>query len=97
LRKRKNRTIIETTNAKMHDQNLSMIPWERSMHDTVYVQNKSLYPTLKNITLEEAFTEMKPEIEHFMLFGYPVYFHVPKEKKSNLYPSGRKDMLWDKQ
>jgi hypothetical protein len=27
LRKRENRTIIETTNAIMHDQNLSMIPW----------------------------------------------------------------------
>jgi hypothetical protein len=27
LRKRKNRTIIEATNAIMHDQNLSMILW----------------------------------------------------------------------
>jgi hypothetical protein len=56
----------------------------RSMHDTVYVQNKSLHQTLKNITLEEVFTEMKPEIEHFSLFGCPMYFHVPKEKKSKL-------------
>jgi hypothetical protein len=63
----------------------------RSMHDTVYVQNKSLHQTLKNITLEEAFTRVKPEIEHFRIFGCPVYFHVPKEKKSKLDPSGRKD------
>jgi hypothetical protein len=63
----------------------------RSMHDTVYVQNKSLHQTLKNITPEEAFTRVKPEIEHFRIFGCPVYFHVPKEKKSKLDPSGRKD------
>ena len=63
----------------------------RSMHDTVYVQNKKLHQTLKNITLEEAFTRVKAEIEHFRIFGCPVYLHVPKEKKSKLDPSGRKN------
>jgi hypothetical protein len=65
----------------------------RSMHDTVYVQNKSLHRTLKNITPEEVFTEMKHEIEHFSLFGCPMNFHVPKEKKSKLDPLGRKDTV----
>jgi hypothetical protein len=65
----------------------------RSMHDTVYVENKILHQILKNITLEEVFTGMKPEIEHFRLFGCPVYFHVPKEKKSKLYPLERKDTM----
>jgi hypothetical protein len=65
----------------------------RSMHDTVYVQNKSLHQTLKNITPEEVFTRMKPEIKHFRLFGCPMYFHVPKEKKSKLDPLERKDIV----
>jgi hypothetical protein len=39
---------------------------------------------------EESFTEVKPEIGHFKIFGCPVYFHVPKEKRSKLDPSGRK-------
>jgi hypothetical protein len=72
----------------------------KSMHDTVYVQNKSPHQTLKNITPEETFTRVKPEIEHFRIFVCLVYFHVPKEKKSKLDPSGRKDTmihLWDKQ
>jgi hypothetical protein len=63
----------------------------KSMHDTVYVQNKSLHRTLKKITPKESFTGVKPDIEHFRIFGCPVYFHVPKEKKSKLDPSGRKD------
>jgi hypothetical protein len=58
----------------------------RSMHDTVYVQDKSLHQTLKNITFEEVFNGMKPEIEHFRLFGCLMYFHVPKEKKSKIDP-----------
>ena len=63
----------------------------RSMHDIVYVQNKSLHQTLKNITPEENVTRVNPEIEHFMIFGCLVYFHVPKENKSKLDPSRRKD------
>jgi hypothetical protein len=65
----------------------------RSMHETVYVQNKRLHHTLKNITLEEVFTGIKPEIEHFRLFGYPVYFLVPKEKNSKLDPPEKKDIM----
>jgi hypothetical protein len=65
----------------------------RSMHDTVYVQNKSLHQTLKNINLEEGFIGMKPDIEHFRLFGCPVYFHVPKEKKFKLDYLERKDTV----
>jgi hypothetical protein len=65
----------------------------RSMHDTVYMQNKSLHQTLKNITPEEVFTRMKSEIEHFKLFGCQVYFHVPKEKKSKLDHLERKDTV----
>ena len=63
------------------------------MHDTVYVQNKSLHQNLKDITLEEVFTGMKSVIEHFRLFGCPVYFHIPKEKKSKLDPLERKDIV----
>jgi hypothetical protein len=46
---------------------------------------------LKKITPEEAFSRVKPEIEHFRIFGCPVYFHVPKEKNFKLDPSRRKD------
>jgi hypothetical protein len=63
----------------------------RSMHDTIYVQNKSLHWTLKNITPEESFTRVKHDIKHFRISGCLVYFHVPKEKKSKLDPSGRND------
>jgi hypothetical protein len=33
---------------------------------------------------------VKPDIGHFRIFGCPVYFHVPKEKRSKLDPSRRK-------
>jgi hypothetical protein len=63
------------------------------MHDTVYVQNKSLHQTLKNTTPKEASTRVNPEIEHFRIFGCPMYFHVPKEKNSKLDSLERKDTV----
>jgi hypothetical protein len=45
---------------------------------------------MKNMTPEEDFTRVKPEVEHFRIFGCLVYIHVPKEKRTNLDPSGRK-------
>ena len=56
----------------------------------VYAQNKSPHQILKKMTPEESFTRVKPEVENFRKFGCPVYFHVPKEKRSKLDPSGRK-------
>jgi transposase InsO family protein len=83
---RKNRTIIEATKAMIHDQNLPMILWEEASMTTMYVQNKSPHHILKNMTPEEYFTRMIPEVGHFRIFGCPIYFHIPKEKRSKLDP-----------
>jgi hypothetical protein len=86
LRKRNNRTILETINAIMHDQNLSMISWaEAGMMQYMF--------RTRGFTRIEAFTRVKLDIEHFRLFGCLVYLHVPKEKKSKLDPLERKDTM----
>jgi hypothetical protein len=92
LRKKKNRTIIETTNATKHDQNLSRIPWEEACM-TVYVQNKSLHQNLKNITPEEVFTRMKPEIEHFRLIWVPNVFSCTQREEVQARSFRRKDTM----
>jgi hypothetical protein len=86
LRTRKNRTIPETINAIMHDHNLSMISWAEAC------MMQYMFRT-RVFTRIEAFTIVKPEIEHFRLFGCPMYLHVPKEKKSKLDPLERKDIV----
>jgi hypothetical protein len=74
----------------IHDQSLPMILWEKACMKAAYVHNRIPHQILKNITSEEAFTGVKSQIGHFKIFGCPVYFHVPKEKRSKLDPSGRK-------
>ena len=39
---------------------------------------------LGKITLEEAFTGRRPNVEHIMIFGCLTYSHVPSEKRTKL-------------
>jgi hypothetical protein len=87
---RKNRSIIEAVKAMIHDQHLPMFLWAEASMTTVYVQNRCPHKTLRNMTPEEAFTEVKPKVGHFRIFGCPVYIHIPKEKRTKLDPSSRK-------
>jgi transposase InsO family protein len=81
---RKNRTIIEEKKAMRHDQSLPMTLWVEARMTTVYVKNRSPHKILKNITLDEAFTGVNPEIGHFGIFGCLVYLRIPKENRSKL-------------
>jgi hypothetical protein len=74
----------------IHDYNLPMILWAKASMTTVYVQNRSPHQILKNMTPEEDFTRVKPKVGHFRIFGCPLYFHVPKEKRTKLDPSSIK-------
>ena len=48
---------------------------------------------LDSKTPEEVFTDKKPNVSHFRIFGSPVYFHVPKEQRSKLDSSGKKGIF----
>jgi hypothetical protein len=57
----------------------------------VYIQNKCPHKALEEKTLEEVFTGKKPSVDHLRIFDSLVYIHVPKEKRTKLEPSGKKD------
>jgi hypothetical protein len=40
-----------------------------------------------------AFTGVRLEIGHLMIFGCPVYIHVPKGKRTEVEPSWRKGVF----
>jgi hypothetical protein len=79
----------------IHDHHLPMFPWAEASMEIVYVHNRSPHKTLRNMTPEEAFTRVKPEVGHFRIFGCPIYIHVPNEKRTKLDPSCRKGTFVD--
>ena len=59
----------------------------KAARTTMYVQNHTPHQVLDNKTPEEDFSREKPEVNHLRIFGFPVYIHIPKEKRTKLDPS----------
>ena len=74
----------------LHDQNLHYSFWAEASNTAVYIQNRCHHFVLKNTTLEEVFTGIKPDLSHLRIFGCPIYIHIPKEKRMKLQPSREK-------
>ena len=93
VEERKNRSIMEYVKALIHYQDPHMYVWEEASKTIVYVQNRISHNTLGNKTPTKMFTGEKIEVSHLNIFDCPVYIDIPKEKISNLDPSGKKGMF----
>ena len=69
---------MEVARAMLHDQDIPMHLWAEVARKTVYVQNHTPHRVLKSKTPEEVFSNKKPEVSHLIIFGCPVYIHIPK-------------------
>ena len=76
---------MEAVREMLHDQDLPMHLWAEAARKMVYVQNRTPHKVLENKTPEE--------VSHLKIFGFPVYIHIPKEKRKKLEPLGRKDIF----
>ena len=86
--------IMEAARAMLHDQDLPMNQWAEIARIVMYVQNRTPQRILDSKTPEEAFSDEKPEVSHLIIFGYLVYIHIPKEKRTKTLQE-RRAYLWD--
>ena len=84
---------MESAREMLHDQDLPMHLWVEDVRTTVYAQNRTPHRVLKNKTPEKVCSREKPEVSHLRIFGCPVYIHILKEIRTNLYPLGKKGIF----
>ena len=84
---------MEAARAMLYDQGLPKFLWGEAANTTVYSQNRCPHSALDSKTPEEVFSSKKPDVSHFRVFGCPVYFHVPKEKRRKSNASTKKGMF----
>ena len=84
---------MEATKIILHDKDLLMCLWAEATRTTVYVHNCTRQKVLRNKTIEGDFSGEKQEVNHLRIFGFPVYIHIPKEKRTNLDPSRSKGIF----
>ena len=70
-----------------------MYLWVKACSIAVYIQNRSAHKKMKDMTPEEAYTDVKPKVNHLRIFGSPVYIHVPKEKMTKLEPASKRGIF----
>jgi hypothetical protein len=67
--------------------------WAEATKTTVYVQNRLSHSALGFKTLEKILFGKMPEVSHLKIFGYPMFVHIPKEKRTKLDPSIKKGIF----
>ena len=67
--------------------------WSKASRTIVYVQNILSHSALGFKTPEEMYIGKKPKVSHLKIFGCPLYFHISKEKRTKLDPSGKKGVF----
>ena len=77
----------------MCDQDLPASLFVEASSTAVYVQNRCHHAIRDQKTPEEVFTGEKPDIRHLRIFGFPVYIHVRKEKRTKMEPLGKKGIF----
>ena len=55
-----------------------------------YIINQTPTNALKNITPEEAWSSVKPDVSHFRVFGSEAWAHIPNDKRKALEPKSEK-------
>jgi hypothetical protein len=69
---------------------LSLKYWAEEINCANYIFNRTPTKDLKNITPEEAWTKIKPDVSHLHLFGSIAWAHIPDEKRKALQPKSEK-------
>jgi hypothetical protein len=87
---RKNHTLKEMANCMIQYNGLSLKYWAEAIKCENYIVNCTPTKALKNITLEEAWNKIKPDVSHFRVFGSIAWAHIPDEKRKALQPKSEK-------
>ena len=64
--------------------------WAETINCVNYIVNRTPTKVLKNITLEEASSSIKPDVSHFHVFGSDAWAHIPDTKHKALEPKSEK-------
>ena len=81
---RKNRTIMNMVRSMISEKKLPKTFQPEAVNWTVHVFNQSPTVAVKNKTSEEAWSGVKPSVEHFRVFGCISHVHVPDSKRTKL-------------
>ena len=74
---------------------LSLNFWAEAINYENYIVNHTPTKVLNNITPEEDWSSIKPDVSHFFVFGSDAWAHIPDVKHKALEPKRESAFLLD--
>lgn len=81
---RKNRSIMNTVRTILTEKGVPKVFWPEAVQWANHVLNRSPTVAIKDMTPEEAWSDRKPDVEHFKIFGCIGHVHVPDQRRTKL-------------
>jgi hypothetical protein len=77
----KNRSLMEMASCMLHEKSLPQRLWAEALNYATYIQNISPHRSIKDKTPYEAWSDLKPKVAHFRIFGSRAWARIPSEKR----------------
>ncbi|MCH81218.1 retrovirus-related pol polyprotein from transposon tnt 1-94, partial [Trifolium medium] len=87
---RKNRTLMNMVRSMLTGKCVPKRFWPEAVVWATYVINRSPTLSVKDMTPEEAWSNVKPSVSYFKVFGCIGYVHIPDAQRKKLDPKGIK-------
>jgi transposase InsO family protein len=81
---RKNRTLMNMVRSMLVARNVPKVFWPEAVVWATHVLNRSPTLSVKDMTLEEAWSGVKPLMQHFRVLGCIAYVHVLDSQRKKL-------------
>ncbi|GAA0169470.1 hypothetical protein LIER_40766 [Lithospermum erythrorhizon] len=81
---RRNRTIMNIVRSFLAAKKMPKLFWSEAAMWTCHVLNRCPTTAVEGITPQEAWSKVKPSVDHFKVWGCLAHTHVPKEKRNKL-------------
>ncbi|KAL4343519.1 hypothetical protein AHAS_Ahas11G0086500 [Arachis hypogaea] len=90
ISERKNRTIMDMVRCMLKSKQMPKEFWAKAVATAVHILNRCPTKSVRDKTLEEAWSGKRPSIHHFRVFGCIAYPHVPYQLRKKLDDKGEK-------
>ena len=84
LAERRNRMLVDMIRCMLKGKGLPNGYWGEAVTTAAYILNRCPTKRLRFVTPEEAWSGVKPHVQHLKIFGSICYRHIPDEKRKKL-------------
>ena len=82
--------MVEMARCMLKGKGLPDSFWAKAVHTAVYILNRSYTKAVQGKTPLEAYSDKKPFVSHYWIFGSECYAHVPDKLRTKLEDKSRK-------